>query len=101
AAGVVWDADDLSAALSRWADSGRLVQPEGRLVMRTTRAFHSSEPFSRVDELAADVVASTNARGDRFDSDEQLAEWLAEGGIAYADAGVSAGVVSMALGGTL
>jgi hypothetical protein len=101
AAGVVWDADDLSAALSRWADSGRLVQPEGRLVMRTTRAFHSSEPFSRVDELAADVVASTNARGDRFDSDEQLAEWLAEDGIAYADAELSEALLQLQLGGLL
>src|SRR4029453_7014390 len=77
---------DLPAALGRLVDSGRLVRPEGRLVMRTTRGFHSSEPFSRVDELAAAIVASIRSRSDRFDSDEQLAEWLAEDCITYADA---------------
>jgi hypothetical protein len=101
AAGVVWDADDFSAALSRLADSGRLVRPEGRLVMRTTRAFHSSEPFSRVDELAADIVASIRSRGDRFDSDEQLVEWLIEDGVTFSAAEFSEALMQLMVAGLL
>jgi hypothetical protein len=57
--------------------------------MKMTRAFHSSEPFSRVDELAAAIVASVRSRSDRFESDEQLVEWLAEDCITYVDAELS------------
>lgn len=84
AAGYVHDPADLPAALERLVDSGRMVRPEGRLVMRTTRAFHASEPFSRIDDVAADVVACTRRRGtDQFDSDVQLVGWLTEDGVTF------------------
>jgi hypothetical protein len=69
--------------------------------MKMTRAFHSSEPFSRVDELAADIVATIRSRSDRFESDEQLVDWLAEDCITYADAELSEALLQLQLGGLL
>jgi hypothetical protein len=43
----------------------------------------SSDRFDDIDGLAADVHASIKKRGDRFDHDEQLEQWLAEAGISY------------------
>jgi hypothetical protein len=96
AAGVVYDPADLAAALTRLEHSGRLRRPEQRptreqphpqrpLVLRSSPYFAPWEPFSRTDELAADVVASIRAHGDGFESDEQLGEWLLSDGIVYTD----------------
>jgi hypothetical protein len=100
AAGVVYDPADLSAALTRLEDSGRMLRPSQRptreqphppqpLLLRSSSYLPAWEPFSRIDALAADIIASIRSRGDRFKSDEQLAEWLAEDGTIYTERGLA------------
>jgi hypothetical protein len=43
--------------------------------------YAGNHPFDRVDALAADICTVLKRHGERFESDEQLEGWLAEGGI--------------------
>jgi hypothetical protein len=54
-----------------------------RLRIKTLSGVALPEPFSAVDELAADIVACIRFRGDQFESDDQLEEWLTADGITY------------------
>jgi hypothetical protein len=96
AAGVVYNPEDLDVALERLTDSGRLMRPKPRptvenpnpprsLVMASLPGSfsQSSDQFSDIDSLAADVHACIKRRGDAFGSDPILSAWLAEDGIRY------------------
>jgi hypothetical protein len=59
--------------------------PSRQLVLANLPAgfSHSSARFDRIDALAADVHACIKRRGDRFDHDPQLTEWLAQDGVEW------------------
>jgi hypothetical protein len=96
AAGVAFDTQDLNVAIGRLLDSGRLMRPKPRpteeypnpprgfVLGNLPRGFsQSSDRFDHIDGLAADVHASIKRRDDRFESDEQLVQWLTEDGIEW------------------
>jgi hypothetical protein len=96
AAGVAFHSQDLNIAISRLVDSGRLMRPKPRpteefpnpprsLVMANLPRglSQSGDRFDHIDSLAADVHASVKKRSDRFESDEQLQQWLTEDGIEW------------------
>jgi hypothetical protein len=96
AAGVVYDPDDLGVALERLQDSGRLMRlrprptvdqpnpPRSLVLANLPRGFsQSGDRFSDIDSLAADVHGCIKRRGDAFDSDEALEQWLAADGVLW------------------
>lgn len=102
---------DLPAALARLEDSGRMIRPELRptreqphpprpLVLRSTSHFTAWGPFNRIDALAADIIACIRTRGDSFESDEQLVEWLASG-VTYTGEDLSAALLQLQISGLL
>jgi len=95
-AGVVYREQDLGVALERLMDSGRLMAPRPRptsenpnpqrvLIMANLPAGYSQsgDRFSHIDELAAAIHACIRKRGDHFQSDEQLEQWLAVDGVLW------------------
>jgi hypothetical protein len=85
--------------MSWWAQ--QQPHPPRPLCSGLRAGFNSWELFGRIDALAADIIACIRSRGDRFESDEQLAEWLAEDGITYTAADLSEALLQLKVSGLL
>jgi hypothetical protein len=114
ASGVPFDPQDLSVALGRLLDSGRLTRPKPRptvenptpsrsLVMASLPGgfSQSSDRFDHIDGLAANVHASIKRRSDRFENDDQPEQWLAVDEVEYRAEDLQAALEQLELSGWL
>jgi hypothetical protein len=69
--GITYDAHELDEVLIRLEDVGRVVRVHPQLLV-----LSGDHHFDSTDVLAADVCAVIKRRGDRFESDEELVQWL-------------------------
>jgi hypothetical protein len=83
--GVIYDPDDLPEILARLADVGQIVRAQRQPYQAYPQHIvaNGDHPYDETDALAADVCSAIRRRGERFESDDQLVQWLTEDGVRF------------------
>jgi hypothetical protein len=83
--GVTFDVSDLDQALTRLEDCGRIIRTQRQpfSIYPQFLVSSGSGPYDQTDRLAAAVAASIKHHGERFESEDQLKDRMAEDGITY------------------
>jgi hypothetical protein len=84
-AGVEFDPSDLAEALIRLENAGLLlrVQRQPQEVHPVLLIGNGRSGYDKVDKLAAGVARAIKARGERFESEDELTRWLTEDSISF------------------